>query len=186
MTQYVWLDTETTGLDPLVHGIVEIGAVIEAPKKDSKIFSGLCNPGDVEISAYALEVNGLSLEYLQSQEEKVEELVVRFDRQVERGAVICGHNVAGFDIPFLKEAYKKAKLSWRFHHHCVDTMVAANVLKYWGVLPKNQSLSLQNMLEYFSLTIGGAAHRALPDVYASMALNEELKKLTLGGNHFAV
>jgi DNA polymerase-3 subunit alpha (Gram-positive type) len=177
---------ETTGLDPLVNGVVEVGAIIKEDGKPAKTFSGLCNPGDVVISEYAMQVNGLSIEYLQQECEPIGETLRRFDKQFNKGAVICGHNVSGFDIPFLKAAYKREKMSWRFHHHCVDTMVLANAFKMWGLIPRSQSLSLQNLLQYFEVEVAGEAHRALPDVYAAIAVMDHLKDITLGGSSYGV
>lgn len=182
----VWVDCETTGLYPEQNGIVEIGAVLVEEGVLNKKFSALVNPGDVEISPYAMEVNGLSLEYLQSEGEHIGEVLRRFDRMLPGKAIIAGWNTSGFDIPFLKRAYKDHGVKWRFHHHNLDYMVLANVLKQWGLLPGASSLSLQNIATYLGVGVEGESHRALPDVYLTMAVADELKNRLLGGASYGV
>jgi len=174
--QYVWLDLETSGLDPVENGIVEIGAVLTQQGKQKKIFSQTCNPGDVAISEYAMKVNGLSIEQLHH-EDPINEVLARFDAEVENKAVPCGWNIASFDLPFLKEAYKKAGLKWRFDYHVIDMMCCANWMAASGVLEGNRGTGLQAMAKYLGIDSEsfGAAHRALPDVYVTMAVAKELK-----------
>ena len=54
------------------------------------------------------------------------------------------------------------------------------------MIPRSQSLSLQNLLQYFVIEVEGEAHRALPDVYASIAVMEHLKNLAMGGSSYGV
>lgn len=177
----IWIDTETTGLVPSEHGIVELGAIIEG--NPTKLFSRICNPGDVVYDPKALEVNGISMEEIQSRP-SINDMLREFDQYVYDRAMIAGHNVAGFDIPFLKEAYKRAGMKWRFHYHCLDTMIMAEGLKYWGLL-ETRSVSLQALLTKFGIDPGDA-HRAMDDIKATRELMGELKKLVRGGRQYGV
>ena len=177
----IWIDTETTGLDPFKHGIVELGAIIDG--RPVKHFNRICDPGDVVYDPKALEVNGISLEEIKSRP-SIEEMLREFDQHVWDRAIIAGHNVAGFDIPFLKEAYRRAGLKWRFHYHCVDPMVLANVLKHWGLLD-TRSLSLGGLAEHFGIDPGNA-HRALDDIKTTKAIMEAMHERISGTRKLGV
>lgn len=178
MSQIVWMDTETTGLEPTKCGIIELAAVIQYPgrNKPADYYSEEMNPGAVEISEYALKVNQISEEKI-SAAAPIDQALRLFDGLIEDRAVIAGWNVSGFDIPFLKTAYERAGIKWRFHHHCLDMMVVANWLKFVGAIhPK--SLSLQNMAKYLGIDAQafGPAHRAMPDVYTTLAIAKRFKE----------
>lgn len=196
--QIVWVDTETTGLDPKSCGIVEIGAVFMDPtrKTPTKKFESLANPmvgifrgrevrRDVSVSEYAFKVNGIKPEVLQ-QQESIDLVLRKFDGQVQDKAVIAGWNVSGFDIPFLKEAYDRAGLAWRFHYHVLDIMVVAMWLKVCDMLPGNRGIGLQAMGKYLGIPARGDAHRALPDVYMSIDIARELRDRFLIGKSYKI
>jgi len=182
-----WLDTETSGLIPGTNGIIEIACLVQDVETFGQAngkfeqFEALVCPGDVEYSEKALEVNGVTYEEIQTFE-PIDVALARMDKKVKYRDIIAGHNVAGFDIPMLKAAYKKAGIKWRWSHHCIDTMVMANFLKFWGLLPA-KSLSLQALGEHFGFHEGqfGPAHRALPDVKLTMAVANSMQQIVQCG-----
>lgn len=186
----MWLDLETTGLNHETAGIVEIAGLFQYPgqERSSKRFEDLVDPRKrldgtermVEIQSKALEVNGISLDQLDGFG-SLDKSLMELDSHVDRWCVIAGWNVSGFDIPFLKEAYKRAGIKWRFHHHCLDMMVVANWLKFCGLL-HTKSLSLQNMAQYLGIDTAkfGDAHRAMPDVWTTIAIAKRFRDDYLG------
>jgi len=182
-----WIDTETTGLIPGTHGIIEIAALVQDvetfghERARFQQFEALVNPGDVEYSDKALEVNGVTYEEIQ-EFESIDVALKRMDREVKYRDIIAGHNVSGFDIPMMKAAYSKAGIKWRWHHHCIDSMVVANTMKLWGMLDV-KSLSLQALGAHFGFQEGqfGPAHRALPDVKLTMAVMGQLQGIIQSG-----
>ena len=187
--QVVWLDTETGGLDPKETGIIELAAIITWPgqQKKHRIFEGMGDPRkgweQCVLHDRALEVNGLKLEDVDMMD-SFDDVIHRFNREIDKGAVIGGWNVLGFDIPFLKAAYERAGIEWRFHYHAIDMMVVAKWLDFCGSLPGNRGVGLQAMLKYLGIDGSkfGDAHRALPDVYATLAVTKELKSRFLEGS----
>jgi len=95
----VVLDTETTGLDPSQgHRVIEIGCVeIENRKLTGKHFHCYLNP-DREIDAGALEVHGLSSQFL-ADKPRFHQVETEFLEFIN-GAELVIHN-APFDIGFL-------------------------------------------------------------------------------------
>ena len=186
-----WLDTETTGLEPGVNGIVEIACIITSDVQTdphtiqgAKQYEALVDPGDVVYSERALEVNGLTVEDIKSRR-PIKEALLEMDRQVKFRDIIAGWNVSGFDIPMLKAAYKEAGIKWRFSHHCIDLMVVANYMKYIGLL-NVKSLGLQAMASHYGFLEGqfGPAHRALPDVKLTMAVGAMMRQTLIGDTSY--
>ena len=64
----VGCDTETSGLRPWLHGILDIAAIVYDLNGNQKdIFQEYCNPGDVIYDDIALKVNGLTKEFIEQQ-----------------------------------------------------------------------------------------------------------------------
>lgn len=99
------LDTETTGLEPEQgHRIIEIGCVeILNRRRTGRTFHRYLRP-DREVDRGALEVHGITNEFLAQQPrfvEVVEELV-----EFIRGAELIIHNAA-FDVAFLDAEFRR-------------------------------------------------------------------------------
>lgn len=168
--QIIWLDTETSGLDPNQNGIIEIGAIIGDGDHE---LNAICNPGAVMYHPDALRVNKIDMEDIR-EATPIKDVLIEFDQHVEDWATIAGHNVAGFDIPFLKAAYRRAGIKWRFGYHSIDTMVIAATLRYLGVLDV-RSLSLGALADHFNIE-QDQSHRALSDVKTTRILFGFLKR----------
>jgi DNA polymerase-3 subunit epsilon len=99
MIRQIILDTETTGLDPaLGHRIIEIGGVeIVNRQPTGRHFHRYLNP-ERDIDAGALQVHGITEEFLQDKP-KFREVADEFLDYVQ-GAELVIHNAA-FDIAFL-------------------------------------------------------------------------------------
>ena len=120
------LDTETTGLDPTQgHRIIEIGCVEIADRKlTGRNFQVYLNPGR-EIDEAALEVHGLTPEFL-SDKPKFSEIYHEFCSFIEDSEVII-HN-APFDAAFIDSEFGKLRLQKnKLSDYCtiLDTLVLA-------------------------------------------------------------
>lgn len=126
--RYIFLDTETTGLDPASgHRIVEIGGVELVNRRlTRRKFHTYLNP-DRAIDEGALAVHGLSEAFLADHprfNERCEEFL-----DFVRGAHILIHN-APFDVRFLDAELKRMGMP-AFSTHCasiVDTLMQAREL----------------------------------------------------------
>src|SRR5512137_1719927 len=120
------LDTETTGLEPeLGHRIIEIGCIeVVNRRRSGRVFHRYLCP-DREIDAGALQVHGLTEEFLKEQPRFAE--IATELLEFLRGAELIIHN-APFDIAFLDaELARLAEPPGRIGDHCqvLDTLQMA-------------------------------------------------------------
>ena len=126
------LDIETTGTDPQRHSIVEVGAIdFENP---GNYFNERCSIWEgAEINFKALEINGLTLNEIQSksiltQKELISKFIIWMDKIEDK--TIAGQNV-DFDINFLNESAARCGLTFSLGKRKVDqhSIVYAHFLK---------------------------------------------------------
>lgn len=189
-SQYVLLDTETGGLDPTQHPLLEIGARILNPDltPTEHTFQTYIQPHTgAEIDARALEVNKLfwatdpeSKEYKNARpldkawEVFVDGLMQLFE--IDTRIVPVGWNVR-FDVAFLEAAFKRLnagaappvkRLPWPFHYHTMDLLGVVRFLDA-KVGRVRDSYKLQNLaVDYFGTVAEFGMHTAQGD--SDMAL----------------
>lgn len=157
ITSYVSIDLETTGLNPKLDKIIEIGAVRVREGRETETFSTLVNPG-------------------RKLEERIEKLTGISDGELARGAeldlvlprlleflgddVLVGHKIL-FDYSFLKKAAVDRKLE--FEKTGIDTLKIAR--RY---LPELEHRTLEFLCGHYGIT--HHAHRAYEDAQAASSL----------------
>lgn len=105
MIDFVAFDLETTGIQPLEDGIVEIGAVKFIDGSPTKDFCYLINPG-MPIPADAKAVHGISDEDVKN-EPPIQDVMGSFTEYCGDLPLVA-HN-AKFDFKFLEAAVKRTK-----------------------------------------------------------------------------
>jgi DNA polymerase-3 subunit epsilon len=125
----VVLDTETTGLEPeLGHRIIEIGCIeVVNRRRTGRVFHRYLCP-DRDIDAGALQVHGLTTEFLRGQPRFAD--VAGEWLEFVRDAELVIHN-APFDVAFLDaELARLAEPPGRVADHCqvLDTLLMARRL----------------------------------------------------------
>ncbi len=164
------LDIETSGLDELKHGIIEIAAIkFENPEIYYYSLCGLDE--DDEIDDNALEINGQRREKIRdssrpSQKQVLTELFEFLER--ENDFYASGENIGSFDLRFIRAKARKYGLKDRFQYRSYDLHSVAS-FKYeqvFGELPiKNGKieLNLNKILEFVGLKDERKQHNALDD-----------------------
>jgi DNA polymerase-3 subunit alpha (Gram-positive type) len=158
ITTFVCFDIETTGLNPMVDKIIEIGAM---KVKDGKIidrFSQLINP-NMKLSATIVNLTGITDSMLKYAEQ--EHVVVKNFLSFVEDNVIIGHNIQ-FDYSFIKLA--AGRLHLPFEKKGIDTLYLCKKLH-----SELKSKSLGNMCKHYNI-INEHAHRAYDDVKATTML----------------
>ena len=151
-----FIDTETTGLDPNVHEILEIAVVTETvdPEDPSRptvpvTWSRKILPQHIQTaSPQALAINGYDPERWKDAvpfKDIAEELADRL-----RDGVCVGHNVS-FDLGFLSSAFKSAGFNINLGHRHVDTLTLAYTR--WGLEGEIDSLSLDTLRKHLGIEI---------------------------------
>jgi DNA polymerase III subunit epsilon len=175
------LDTETTGLEVVLgHRIIEIGAVeIVNRRLTGKRFHCYLNP-EREIEPGALEVHGLSAEFLQDKP-RFHDVASDFLEFV-RGAELIIHN-APFDVGFLDQELRLMDLQ-PITEHCpqiTDTLRMARDL-HPGKRNGLDALCERYQVDNSARTLHGALLDAelLAEVYLAMTRGQETLLMDLG------
>ncbi|MDD3368702.1 MAG: 3'-5' exonuclease [Lachnospiraceae bacterium] len=163
INSYVCLDLETTGLDPGVEKLIEIGAVKVEEGKVMERFSTLVNPHR-PLSDFVQNLTGITEEELQSAPE-LETVLPKF-LEFAGDYILLGHSVL-FDYSFVKKAAVEQGL--QFERMAVDTLKIARKF-----LPELESRSLPSLCRYYHLDY--TPHRALQDAEATHRLYQCLLK----------
>lgn len=169
----VFLDVETTGLNPEVHEIIELGAVVaraegnvlrETARLDFKI-----QPKNIALAdPQALRING----YDASQwlfAATLEDVLRQF-KDTAKGGVLVAHNLS-FDWAFLSKAFEKTEIENTLHYHKLDTISIA-----FAKLAEEEDInkfSLRALCEHFGIE-NKRAHSAFSDAYATFELFKKL------------
>jgi DNA polymerase III subunit epsilon len=174
MMRQIFLDTETTGLDPAQgHRVIEIAAVEVINRRlTNNHFHVYLNP-DREIDLGAQQVHGITLEFLQDKP-RFPDIVGDFLDFIADGELII-HN-APFDVGFLDHELGLLDMPG-IHHACggiVDTLRMAKDLRP-GQRNNLDALCRHYGIDNSSRTLHGALLDAelLADVYLAMTRGQE-------------
>lgn len=158
---YVCIDLETTGLNPKVDRIIEIGAIKVENGVQTETFETFVNPGRA-LEERVRELTGITDEDLKNAP-KIEKVLPRL-LEFAGDNILLGHSVL-FDFSFIKKAAVNQKLT--FEREGIDTLKIAR--KHLADL---ESRSLGSLCEYYQIPHN--AHRALEDAKATVMLYEKL------------
>ncbi|MBI5549080.1 MAG: 3'-5' exonuclease [Deltaproteobacteria bacterium] len=157
----VFLDLETTGLDPQRDEIIEVAAMRVDPTSlavEAWMDTRVAPSALVVLDPEAAALNGFKAEDWQDAPglERVLPALARF----LEGCIIVGHNPA-FDWAFLQAGFRRLGIRPpEVGHHLVDTASLAWPLLRHGFI---QSLSLAALCDHYGISNAGA-HHALEDV----------------------
>ena len=178
----LWLDTETTGLVPGVHQVIEL-ACLRTQRDGSGARDGwstlvLLEPW-ATVDRRALAVSGLDPRSaaFRAQARPLPAVLEQLAARIE-GAELAGHNVA-FDRRMLAQHYEACGMAvpapLREGAPVTDTQTLARAAKKRRSLDTS-SVSLANVAAALKIT-AGAAHRAAGDVGTALRVFRALKKL---------
>ena len=154
--EFVVVDVETTGRDPLMSEVLEIGAVRVRGTEITDRWSTLVNPGRPIVGHQVHGIADGDVAGAPSPQDAVRQF-----REFAGDATIVGHNI-GFDIGFLEAA---AGDGIRYQPgQYLDTLVIAR-----DGYPDQESYKLGDLARFFGVQ-QETSHRALPDAEATAAL----------------
>ena len=183
--EFCVFDTETTGLDPGVEYLTEIGAVIVRNGEVVEEFDTFVKPGK-PITSKITELTGITNEMVADAPSEAEALKAFLD--FVDGRILVAHNAHSFDIRFLRAAAKRSGIE--FEPTYIDTLTMAQAM-YPGLHNYKQG-TINKHLELPAYE----AHRACEDsaalgrIFCVMLKDLEEKQVTavsgintgLGGN----
>lgn len=173
------LDTETTGLNPEHgHRVIEIGAVeIVNRQVSDRTFHKYLNP-DREIDAGAVEVHGLTSEFL-ADKPRFPDIVREFLDFIADAELVI-HN-APFDVGFLNAELRRLDADDHLRRHCSTVL---DTLKMAKELHPGQKNNLDALCRRYDVDNSGRAyHGALLD---AQLLAEVYLAMTRGQDSLAI
>jgi DNA polymerase III subunit epsilon len=160
----LFVDTETTGLDPTKHELLEVAAIRCSPdgKTIIKTYEAKLKPLHLETAEpKALQVNNYKPEEWTDEKCTKPELVVDALQQMAGNTVLVGQNVS-FDEGFLSPLFTRLGMKPPWGYHKVDTVALAWPLFCYTEMP---GLSLEKLCTFLGVT-DMPKHRALADAMA--------------------
>ena len=186
MTQpFLFLDTETGGLDARVHSLLSLGLVVGDGSRIANTLEILVKHEPYVVSGGGMKVNRIDLARHDAQALAPAQALAVLDIFVDQHfphrcqpIILAGHNV-GFDQAFLKVFLEGQgqSLEPRFSHRVVDTHSLAAGLRDAGKLP-SASLSSTALFDHFGIRVPeDQRHTALGDAVATFELYWKLVEL---------
>lgn len=192
MKTFMFVDTETGGLNPITNSLLEIGCVFATYDEKVKQFDEvghyhtMTRPDDgvFAVTAAALRVNGISLTdpshsfITYGQASDTLEVIVRHHWELNKAErlVVAGWNTA-FDMGFIqKQLHIDKWWSSMVSYRLLDVQALYQALVLAGRLPSLRQASLVNVSNALNLPYDGA-HRAMHDARQTMRVMEAMLKL---------
>lgn len=163
--EYIVFDIETTGLDPLVDEIIEIGAIKVKDNTVIEEFHSLIKPS-YKIDAFITGLTGITNDMVEEapSSKKVLEKFVKF---IENN-ILVGHNVH-FDINFIYDHLIKIN-GTPLKNDFVDTLRVAR-----KILPELKHHRLKDLASYYHIDTEGN-HRAKKDAEITFSIYQKLEE----------
>lgn len=178
--QAIFLDTETTGLDPLSHRLLEVAfKIVDIPSGFEKLTYQAIVKQPLEVwerrDPKSVEVNGFSWEKVQLGKEEAivrQEIIQIFtDLQIDRNSSIYICQNPAFDRNFfsqLIDVYTQEQNHWPYHWLDFASMYWALQIKGYREIgesfPQTMSLSKNAIAQHFGLPTEPNPHSALNGV----------------------
>lgn len=164
----VVFDIETTGLDSETDQIIELGAVKVEDGNIIEKFSTFVKPTK-QIPYEVVDLTGITPEMVENAPPI--ELVIKEFYEFAKGCTLCGHNLIGFDIKFIRREAENVGLV--FENPTIDTLNLARTSRL-----KITRFNLGTVVKALGLTLEGA-HRAWNDAYATAQVLLKLSEKNL-------
>ena len=188
MGKVLWLDTETTGLDPKKCTPVQIAGIIDIDGEVKERFNLFTRPfKDSLITAEALEVTGKTAEEIWAYPEPfstfktLEGVLGKYVNKYDRNDkfLLAGQRV-GFDLDMMYNWFLKNGSnylgSWISFKYKFDTLYIVQALQIIGKLPVLPNNKLTSLCEHFKVPLANA-HDGMADIEATRAVGLELVKM---------
>ena len=170
---FLALDVETTGVSPLHDRVVEIGLALGRLNEPPRTYARLIRV-DRPIHPRAREIHGID-ETMLAHAPAFHETVPEWETYLLEAAVVVGHNVFEFDMPFINHERVRAGYDPVFLPG-VDTLRVARRL-----LPGLGRYSLRSVAEALQISVPGS-HRAGWDAQVTLRVwMKFLEKLERNG-----
>lgn len=185
-------DLETTGTNPLEHGIASIGAV--AFPDGAEFYAEPRLHDGAAIDPEAMEINGFTADEVRNPDRpELHKVITDFELWAKASSddiILTGWN-AYFDFQFLQIAYDRAGYEWPFKFRNVDLQSIAYFLMHMieGSTPKYDQVStvgLNFTLNWLNLPPEPDPHNALTGAQKELEVWQGMIKLVADGGDLPV
>ncbi len=195
MSKHLFLDTETTGLRPGLHDIIQLAAILEVDGKVVGEFSEYLAPmNPASISSKALEVNGITKEQLETfppAKDILNKFIKFLAPYVPKSSnddrfIIAGQN-PNFDKGFLealftRNGYKIEGFNKLFSYQVIDLLSLNVLLRNKGYIPLDSNIKLATMADYYGVVVE-KHHDAYEDVKATYTIFKKIMDIFIKSPH---
>ena len=176
----LWVDTETTGLDPVLHDIWSLAYLVDIDGKVEEEGELLIRPYNFDtIQEEALKVGGITVEELEKVDysivDAVEDLKKVWGKYIDKydksDKFIVGGYFVRFDCDFLRSMFKKAGDRYGIGSWCFTPLLEVSAFVAEQVMKARLRLSnfkLATVCERYGIEFD--AHIAMEDVKATRQL----------------
>lgn len=194
MSNILFIDTETTGLIPGHHSIIELAAIYYMDGVEYSRFHVQCAPSlDSFTSLGAVAVNKVSPIVYMSRKSPVTACNEFIDYVLNlpgwdkyRKIVLAGHNVQ-FDVNHLKAMFAKNRIEnfdGLFDYHMIDTFPVAMFLKDCGII-QTDKLSLGPLSKSLGIEVNEKnLHGAVYDAHLAAKVYYKMTDIVKGEDEF--
>ena len=179
-----WIDTETTGLDPHKHGLIQVAVIIDIDDKIVARSDYRMNPVGKEIDMQAMLTNGTAPEQLDAYppmitvKNEIEKFFGQFVNKYDRTDkfVAAGYNV-DFDLSFLEQLWldcgDKFFYSW-FERVPLDLYRNHRMLEWLGAASQPANRKLETVAKLYGIEPLNA-HDAAADIEMTYNIAKVIK-----------
>lgn len=187
-SKLIFIDTETTGRNPELNAIVQIGMIVDIDYQTKMSTSWTVRPHpDAVIEDEALQVHGFSREQIAAFDDpaKVHREMVsvlkQFIDQYRRSdkAFMCAYN-GRFDMDFLRKFFYRCGDNYFgsfFRVGVIDPMLMLPWMVDGGLLPVPSDFKLITVCRMFRIDLAEAAHDAMADIVATRELYYRMRNI---------
>lgn len=189
MSKLLFLDLETTGINPELHGIVSISAITDILNQQPEAVDLRLKPFDgCSYDAQALEVINTTYEEIQAYQPEtavyailldfIEKKVNKYDKQDK--FTVVGYNCM-FDMAFLANLFKRNFNNYTyayFNAYYVDLFAIVKLIHSIKPYP-TENLKLATICKYYGISLDNA-HNSFADIKATRELYYKIIPLIQG------
>lgn len=187
--KFFWFDLETTGLNPRVHEIHELSAIVTIPGQQPRTLNLNIRPNAPEtIAQEALDLRGLTKDQLMAYPPSTQafsQLTAWLSLSIDKfdptdKLCMAGYNIAAFDIPFLNQFFlrhnDKYFGSWFHRAPILDIIHIVSIFRLFGSTdhPLKQCRNQKLSSICAALNIKLDAHAAQNDIIATRQIAHAL------------
>jgi DNA polymerase-3 subunit epsilon len=178
--ELLFLDTETGGLNPYQHSLLQVGVVAYKGGEIVDSLSFEVKHDQYYVTEQAMKINGLDLTEIDKTGMRKDQAVVKLNEFISKNFLkqpnLAGHNPSIDKYMVRNQLYESNNLNMDqfISHRMIDTMSIIWALHHAGELPI-EACSSTGAFEYFGITVE-KRHNALDDIIATVKLYECLLK----------